>query len=90
MFGQHEKSRIIEVSSSYLYDKWRKVVVLLREYKNISSMSLKIYTMSLSNIDGYEIINHNSKEIQILSRAPEIGVHISLVLPTQVSNCHLI
>ena len=28
---------IIEVSSSHQYDKWRKVVVLLREYKNIVS-----------------------------------------------------
>ena len=34
------------------YEKWLKVVVLLREYENISNMSLKIYTMSLSNIDG--------------------------------------
>ena len=31
--------------------KWRKVVVLLREYKNMSNMSFKIYTTSLSNID---------------------------------------
>ena len=26
-------------SSSHDYDKWRKVVVLLREYENISNMS---------------------------------------------------
>ena len=52
-FGKHNKIRIIEVLSSNQYDKWRKLVVLLREYeKNISNtMSLNMYTMSLSNID---------------------------------------
>ena len=34
----------VEVSSSKNYDKWRKVVVLLRECKKISNMSLNIYT----------------------------------------------
>jgi hypothetical protein len=42
----------MEVLSSHYYDKWPKVVILLNEYENISSMSLKIYTTSLSNIDG--------------------------------------
>ena len=33
----------IEMSSSHWYDKWCKVVVLLREYEFISNMSFKIY-----------------------------------------------
>ena len=37
----------------------------------------------------YKIINYNSKQIQIFSRALEIEVQRSLVLPTQLSNCHL-
>ena len=50
--GNTKKGCIIEVPSSHQYDKWCKVVILLREYKNISNMSSKIYTMSLSNVDG--------------------------------------
>jgi len=50
--GNTKKNRIIEVSSSHQHDKWRKVVVILREYENISNMSFKTYTTSLSNIDG--------------------------------------
>jgi hypothetical protein len=46
------KSRIIEVSSSHYYDNWRKGVVLLTEYENVSNMNLKTCTMSLSNIKG--------------------------------------
>jgi hypothetical protein len=38
----------------------------------------------------YEIITYNSKQIQIFSIILGIGVQRSLVLPTQVSNCHLI
>ena len=34
-------------------------------------------------------ITHNSKQIQIFSRILEIRVQRSLVLPTQVNNCHL-
>ena len=49
---KHKQSRLSEVSSLHEYDKWRKVVVLLREYKNVSNMSFKIYTTNLSNIDG--------------------------------------
>ena len=45
-------SCIMEVLSSHSYDKWRKVVVLLREYENISNMRIKLYTLFLRNIDG--------------------------------------
>ena len=38
----------------------------------------------------YEIITYDIKEIQIFSRTLEIGVQRSLMLPTQVSNYHLI
>ena len=38
----------------------------------------------------YEIITHNFKQIQTFSKTLEIGVQSSMVLPTQVSNCHLI
>ena len=38
--------------SSHQYDKCNKVVVLLREYENISDMIFKLYTTCLSNIDG--------------------------------------
>ena len=52
--GNTKESRSIEVSPSHKYDKWLKVVVSLREYKNIiSTMSLEIeYTMSLSSTNG--------------------------------------
>ena len=59
-------------------------------------MSFNIYTTSLSNIDGMKKKtnflkkNYNSKKIQISSKTFEIGVQISMVLPTQVSNWHLI
>ena len=56
-------------------------------------MSLKIYTTNLSNTKheiGYEIKTYNYKQIQIFSSTLEIGVQRSLVLPTQVNNCHLI
>jgi hypothetical protein len=52
LLGSTKKSRIIKVSSSQKYDRWRKVVVGLGENENISNMSLYIYTTSLSNIDG--------------------------------------
>jgi hypothetical protein len=38
----------------------------------------------------YETITYNSKQIQIFSRTLEIRGQRSLVLPTQVSNYHLI
>jgi hypothetical protein len=58
---------------------------------DISNMSSKVYTTSLSNIlVGMKILTYNSKQIQILSITLEIRVQRSLVLPTQVSNCHLI
>jgi len=38
----------------------------------------------------YEIITYNSKKMRIFSQTPEIGVQRSLVLPTQVTNRHLI
>ena len=66
---QTKKSRIIKVLSSHLNDKWRKVVVLLREYKNISDTRLEIYTMSLSDIDGMKlllIISNKYKKYQEL------------------------
>ena len=58
-------------------------------------MSFNIYTTSLSNIDGMKKKtnlkkNYNSKKVQISSKTFEIGVQISMVLPTQVSNWHLI
>ena len=40
--GEHKKSCIIEVSPFDLYGKWCKFIILLRENKNISNMSLKI------------------------------------------------
>ena len=63
VLGDTRKSRIIEVSSSHLCDKWCKFVLHLREYENISNMSFKIYTMSLSNIcRWYEIITYISNK----------------------------
>ena len=52
----------------------------------------------MTNLETYKkmlyyqgvIITYNSTRIQIFSRALEIGVHGSIVLRTQVSNCHLI
>ena len=38
----------------------------------------------------YKIITYNSKQTQILSITFEIGVQRSIMLPTQVSNSHLI
>ena len=46
----------MEVSTPRWYDKWRKIDVLFREYKkNISNLGFKMYTMSLSNVDGMKI-----------------------------------
>ena len=50
-FGKYKQNCTINISSSHLYDKWSTIVVLLREYKNISNMSLQIHTTSLSNVD---------------------------------------
>jgi hypothetical protein len=38
----------------------------------------------------YEIITYYSKQTQIFSRTLELGVRRFMVLPTHVSNCHLI
>ena len=73
MFGKHTKSHIIEVSSSHQYDKWCKVVVLSREYENISKMSYKNIYNEFKQYRWYEIITYNSKQIQIFSRTLEIG-----------------
>ena len=35
-----------------VHDKWHKPLIVLREYKIISNMSLKISITSRSNIDG--------------------------------------
>ena len=70
--------------------KWHKVVVLLRENVNISNLSLKYIHNEFKLYKWYEMITSHSKYIHISSRTLEIGVQRSLVLPTQVSNCHLI
>ena len=58
-FGKHTKrSRIIEGLSSHQYDKWRKVVVLLREYGIISQK----YTQ-VKEYRWYEIVTYNFKQI---------------------------
>ena len=60
--GDIEKLYIMNVSSSYSYDKWHKVVILLRKYKNISNISLNIYkTYEFKKYKWYEIITNNSK-----------------------------
>ena len=55
LLGTTQKSRIIEVSSSQKYDRWRKVVVWLGEYENISNMSLYRW---------YELISYNSNQLK--------------------------
>ena len=67
-----------------------KVVVLSREYENISNRSLEVYDNEFKQYRWYEIITFNSKLIQMLSRTLEMGVQRSLVLFTQVRDCHLI
>ena len=51
-------------------------------------MTLKYIYNEFKKYRCYEIITYNSKEIQLFSRILGIGVQISLMLPTQVSNCH--
>ena len=53
-------------------------------------MSLKYIYNEFKQYRRYEIITYNSKQIQTFSRTLEIRVQRSLVLPTQVSNYHLI
>ena len=72
-----------------LVNKWHKVVVLLREFDNLSKYELKNLYNKFKQYRWYEIIIYNFKQIQIFSRTLEIGVQRSLVLPTQDSNCHL-
>jgi hypothetical protein len=43
---------MVNVSSSHVYGKQRKVVALLTEYENMTNMILQIYTMNLSNVHG--------------------------------------
>jgi hypothetical protein len=77
------------VFSTPRYDKRSRVVVLLREYKNVSNLSLQIRTMSLSNIDGMKCKLITPHKYKLVLRTLEIGVQRSLMLPTQVSTCHL-
>ena len=88
--GNTQKSCILEVSSSHWYEKWCEVVVLLRGYENICNTGFKNIYNKFKQRRWYEVITHDSKQISMFLRTLEIGVQRFLVLPTQVSDCHLI
>ena len=72
-FWETQKSRIIKVLSS-CYDKWRKVVILSREYENKNNMCLKYIYNEFKQYRWYELITYNSKQIQIFFKKLKIGV----------------
>jgi hypothetical protein len=55
---------MVNVLSSHLYDKWRKVIVLLTKYENMTNKNLQIYTMNIRIVHGIRQKTYLSKRTQ--------------------------